>query len=216
MILRSGVMVNGVVQLTEEGTVQGSPLSPLLSNLVLDELDKELERRGLEFCRYADDCNIFVRSLKSASRVMKNISKFIERKLKLKINREKSKVGQSRDVTFLGMTIIDGRVAISRQSMLRAMQKVKELTPRGTQLSLEQTMKRINECYIGWSGYYLMTQYPSQFATIEAHIRRRLRARIVDQQKRRRHLYKKLVKRGVPCDHAAKTAQSNRGRWALS
>lgn len=216
MILRSGVMVNGVVQLTEEGTVQGSPLSPLLSNLVLDELDKELERRGLEFCRYADDCNIFVRSLKSASRVMKNISKFIERKLKLKINREKSKVGQSRDVKFLGMTIIDGRVAISRQSMQRAMQKVKELTPRGTQLSLEQTMKRINEWYIGWSGYYLMTQYPSQFATIEAHIRRRLRARIVDQQKRRRHLYKKLVKRGVACDHAAKTAQSNRGRWALS
>lgn len=216
MILRSGVMVNGMVQLTEEGTVQGSPLSSLLSNLVLDELDKELERRGLEFCRYADDCNIFVRSLKSASRVMKNISKFIENKLKLKINREKSKVGQSREVKFLGMTIIDGRVVISRQSMLRAMQKVKELTPRGTQLSLEQTMKRINEWYIGWSSYYLMTQYPSQFVTIEGHIRRRLRARIVDQQKRRRHLYKKLIKRGVPRDHAAKTVQSNRGRWALS
>ena len=96
MILRSGVMVNGVVQLTEEGTVQGSPLSPLLSNVVLDELDKELERRGLEFCRYADDCNIFVRSPKSANRVMNSISKFIEQKLKLKINREKSKVGRSR------------------------------------------------------------------------------------------------------------------------
>jgi RNA-directed DNA polymerase len=216
MFLRSGVMVNGVVQPTEEGTVQGSPLSPLLSNLVLDELDKELERRGLEFCRYADDSNIFVRSLKSANRVMNSISKFIERKLKLKINQEKSKVGLSREVKFLGMTIIDGTVAISRQSMQRAMQKVKELTPRGTRLSLEQTMKRINEWYIGWSGYYLITQYPAQFVTIEGHIRRRLRARIVDQQKRRRYLYRKLVKRGVPRDQAVKTAQSNRGRWALS
>lgn len=98
-------MVNEVVQLTEEGTVQGSPLSPLLSNVVLDELDKELERRGLEFCRYADDCNIFVRSPKSANRVMDSISKFIEQKLKLKINREKSKVGRSEEVKFLGMTI---------------------------------------------------------------------------------------------------------------
>lgn len=216
MILRSGAMVNGVVQLTEEGTVQGSPLSPLLSNVVLDELDKELERRGLEFCRYADDCNIFVSSSKSASRVMTSISKFIEQKLKLKINREKSKVGLSREVKFLGMTIIDGTIAISWQSIDRAMLKAKELTPRGTCLSLEQTMKRINEWYIGWSGYYLMTQYPSQFVKIEGHIRRRLRARIVDQQKRRRHLYKKLVKRGVSRSHAAKTAQSNRGRWALS
>lgn len=216
MILRSGVMVNGVVQLTEEGTVQGSPLSPLLSNVVLNELDRELERRGLEFCRYADDCNIFVRSLKSANRVMTSISKFIEQKLKLKINREKSKVGQSRGVKFLGMTIIDRTVAISWQSIERAMLKVKELTPRGTHLSLELTMKRINEWYIGWSSYYLMTQYPSQFVKIEGHIRRRLRARIVDQQKRRRHLYKKLIKRGVPQDQAAKTAQSNNGRWALS
>jgi RNA-directed DNA polymerase len=147
---------------------------------------------------------------------MNSISKFIERKLKLKINQEKSKVGLSREVKFLGMTIIDGTVAISRQSMQRAMQKVKELTPRGTRLSLEQTMKRINEWYIGWSGYYLITQYPAQFVTIEGHIRRRLRARIVDQQKRRRYLYRKLVKRGVPRDQAVKTAQSNRGRWALS
>jgi RNA-directed DNA polymerase len=215
-VLRSGVMVNGVVQLTEEGTVQGSPLSPLLSNVVLDELDKELERRGLEFCRYADDCNIFVRSPKSANRVMDSISKFIEQKLKLKINREKSKVGLSREVKFLGMTIIDGTVAISWQSIERAMLKVKELTPRGTCLPLELTMKRINEWYFGWSSYYLMTQYPSQFVKIEGHIRRRLRARIVDQQKRRRHLYKKLIKRGVPQDQAAKTAQSNMGRWALS
>jgi group II intron reverse transcriptase/maturase len=216
MILRSGVMVAGTVQLTKEGTVQGSPLSPLLSNVVLDELDKELERRGLEFCRFADDCNIFVRSPKSANRVMGSISKFIENKLKLKINREKSKVGQSSEVKFLGMTIIDGAIVISSQSMQRAMEKVKELTPRGTYLTLERTMKRINEWYIGWSGYYLMTQYPSQLAKIEAHIRRRLRSRLVDQQKRRRHLYKKLIKRGVSHPQAAKTVYSNDGRWVIS
>lgn len=216
MILRSGVMMDGTVQLTKEGTVQGSPLSPLLSNVVLDELDKELERRGLEFCRFADDCNIFVRSPKSANRVMGSIGKFIENKLKLKINREKSKVGRSGEVKFLGMTIVDGAIAISSQSMKRAMQKVKELTPRGTYLTLEHTMKRINEWYMGWSGYYLMTQYPSQLVKIEAHIRRRLRSRLVDQQKRRRHLYKKLIKRGVPHILAARAVYSNDGRWVMS
>ena len=216
MILRSGVMVAGTVQLTKEGTVQGSPLSPLLSNVVLDELDKELERRGLEFCRFADDCNIFLRSSKSANRVMGSISKFIENKLKLKINREKSKVGHSSEVKFLGMTIIDGAIVISSQSMQRAMQKVKELTPRGTYLTLERTMERINEWYIGWSGYYMMTQYPSQLAKIEAHIRRRLRSRLVDQQKRRRNLHKKLIKRGISRSQAAKTVYSNDGRWVIS
>ncbi len=216
IILRSGVMINGTMILTKEGTVQGSPLSPLLSNVVLDELDKELEQRGLEFCRYADDCNIFVRSPKAASRVMESISRFIEHKLKLKINQDKSRVGRSCDVKFLGMTIIKGTIAISSQSMKRAMQKVKELTPRGTNITLEQTIQRINSWYMGWSGYYLMTQYPNQFACIEAHVRRRLRARFVDQNKKRRFLFRKLVKQGVSWKSAAKTAFSNQGRWALS
>lgn len=146
--------------LTEEGTVQGSPLSPLLSNVVLDELNKELEQRGLEFCRYADDCNIFVQSPKTARRVMESISRFIEHKLKLKINQDKSRVGRSCDVKFLGMTIINGTIAISSQSMKRAMQKVKELTPRGTNITLEQTIQRINSWYMGWSGHYLMNPVP--------------------------------------------------------
>ncbi len=216
MILRSGIMKDGEVMLSEEGTPQGSPLSPLLSNVVLDELDKELERRGLEFCRFADDCNIYVRSPKAAERVMSSISKFIEKKLKLKINRDKSKVAHSGEVKFLGMTIIEGTLAISAKSMKTAMQKVRELTPRGTYLPLEKTMERINRWYIGWSGYYRMTEYPAQLRKIEAHIRRRLRARLVDQQKRRRHLFKKLKKRGVSRKSAANTAFSNKGRWALS
>jgi len=140
---------NGTVMLTKEGTVQGSPLSPLLSNVVLDELDKELESRKLEFCRYADDCNIFVRSPKAANRVMKSISKFIENKLKLTINRKKSQVGRSCDVKFLGMTIVKGTIAISAQSMKRARQKVKELTPRGSHMSLEHTIERVNNWYKG-------------------------------------------------------------------
>jgi group II intron reverse transcriptase/maturase len=214
--LRSGVMKDGLVTPTPEGTVQGSPLSPLLSNVVLDELDKELESRGLNFCRFADDCNIFVGSEKAAKRVMDSISRYIEKRLKLLINREKSKVGLSKHVKFLGMTIIAGTIAISAVSMQRAMAKVKELTPRGTHQTLEQTIDCINNWYWGWSGYYRMTQYPAQLGNIEAHIRRRLRSRLVDQQKRQRYLFKKLLKRGVSRSLAAKTVYSNKRRWALS
>jgi group II intron reverse transcriptase/maturase len=215
MILRSGVMKNGLVQPTLEGTVQGSPLSPLLSNLVLDELDKELERRGLEFCRFADDCNIFVGSHKAAERVMDSIGKFIEKKLKLQINRDKSKVALSKFVKFLGMTIIVGMISISTQSLNRAMAKVKELTPRGTHLKMEAAIAQINKWYIGWSSYYGMTQYPAQLRKIEAHIRRRLRSRLIGQQKTRRNLFKKLTKRKVPRQKAA-VVFTNKGRWALS
>ena len=142
MILRSGIMKDGLVSPTTEGATQGSPLSPLLSNVVLDELDKELENRELEFCRFADDCNIFARSQKAADRIMESISKFIENKLKLKVNKDKSKVAQTQHVKFLGMTIIALTIAISTASMNRAMEKVKALTPRGTSMNIEQTIKR--------------------------------------------------------------------------
>lgn len=215
LILRSGVLVDGHVEVTVEGTVQGSPLSPLLSNVVLDELDKELERRGLEFSRFADDCQIFVKSLKSAKRVMGSISRFIEDKLKLVVNREKSQVAHIHDVKFLGMTIIEGLITISGKSMSRAMEKIKDLTPRGTHLKLEKAIVEINKWYVGWSGYHLMTQYPSQFKKLEAHIRRRLRSRLVGQQKRRRHLFTKLVRRGAS-KKSASLVYSNKARWALS
>lgn len=213
--LRSGVMKDGVIIPTMEGTTQGSPLSPILSNLVLDELDKEIEARGLEFCRFADDCNIFVKTQRSAERVMKGICEFIEKKLKLVVNKEKSKVAESSLVKFLGMTIVNGARAISRKSMSRAMEKVKELTPRGTHGNLEYTIKKINSWYMGWSDYYGMTQYPSQLKAIEAHIRRRLRSRIVDQQKSSRNLFNKLVKRGVSKAKAG-ISFSNNKRWSLS
>lgn len=214
--LRSGVMQDGKITPTTEGTTQGSPLSPLLSNVVLDELDKELERRGLEFCRFADDCNIFVGSNKSAERVMKSITHFIEKKLKLVINQEKSKIALSKYVKFLGMTVIAGTLAISLVSMNRGMEKVKELTPRGTHYPIEKTIEEINKWYVGWSSYYGMTEYPSQLKKIEAHIRRRLRSRIIGQQKRKRYLVKKLIKYGVRKGLVEKTVYSNKNRWALS
>lgn len=216
MTLRSGAMTNGVIIDTTEGATQGSPLSPLLSNLVLDELDKELEKRGLEFCRFADDCNIFVRTQHAAERVMGTVTKYIESKLKLVVNREKSKAAKSSAVKFLGMTIIAGAIAISAISMSRAMAKAKELTPRGTNITTASSVQKINSWYVGWSNYYKMTEYPSQLKTIEAHIRRRLRSRIVDQQKSRRNLFKLLMKHGVSRRHAAKTVFSNNRRWALS
>ncbi len=216
IMLRSGVMINGVVNPSKDGAVQGGPLSPLLSNIVLDELDQELEKRGLEFCRFADDCNIFVKSQKAAIRVMDKVSQFIEKKLKLKVNRDKSQVAKSDQVKFLGFTVVNGTIAIAHKALQTAMSKVKALTPRGTHQTLETTLEEINQWYVGWSNYYSLTYYPSQLKKIEAHIRRRLRSRLVYQQKRKRHLYRKLVQRGVPRSQAAKAVFSNNKRWALS
>jgi group II intron reverse transcriptase/maturase len=216
LMLRSGIMINGVVNPSQEGAMQGGPLSPLLSNIVLDELDQELERRGLEFCRFADDCNIFVKSQKAAERVMEKVSQFIEKKLKLKVNQEKSQVALSDKVKFLGFTVVNGTIAIAHKALQTAMDKVKALTPRGTHKALEQTLDKINQWYVGWSNYYSLTNYPSQVHKIEAHIRRRLRSRLVSQQKRKQHLYRNLVKRGVPRKQASKTVFSNNKRWVLS
>ncbi|MCP4902516.1 MAG: group II intron reverse transcriptase/maturase, partial [bacterium] len=143
LLLRSGIMANGLVTPSTEGAVQGSPLSPLLSNIVLDELDKELERRGLEFCRFADDCNIFVKTPKAAERVMESVCRYIEKRLKLVVNQEKSQVACSDRVKFLGMTIVGKTIAISHKALQTAMAKVKELTPRGTHQKLEQTLEEI-------------------------------------------------------------------------
>lgn len=216
MILRSGIMAEGLVTIPLEGSVQGSPLSPLLSNVVLDELDKELEKRDLMFCRFADDCNIFVKTPRAAERVMESVKKFIETKLKLKVNEEKSKTAKSNKVKFLGMTIVDKAIAISKKAMEKALLMVKSLTPRNTHLSIEQTIETINTWFVGWASYFKMTQFPSQLKIIEGHIRRRLRARWLRQQKKRRHLVRKLIKFKVNATMACRTVYSNRKTWALS
>jgi RNA-directed DNA polymerase len=216
LTLRSGVMTAGGLVPTTEGTTQGSPLSPLLSNIVLDELDKELERRGLSFCRFADDSNIFVGSRKAAERVMKGVTKLIEKRMKLTVNREKSKVALAAGVKFLGMTIVLGTLAISTLAMDRAREKIRTLTPRRSSKTVEATIEEINRWYRGWAGYFEMTQYPSQFATLEAHIRRRLRARFVRNMKRRRTIAEKLRKHGISSRLAQRTAYSHQNWWALS
>jgi RNA-directed DNA polymerase len=216
MILRGGILVEGIIVPSEEGSVQGSPLSPLLSNVVLDELDKELEKRGLKFCRFADDCNIFARTQRQAERIMTSIKKFIEKKLKLKINEEKSKVGKSEKVKFLGMTIVNGMIAISKAAINKAMEKVKSLIPRGTHIPLHQAIQEVNTWYKGWASYFKMTQFPSQLKGIEAHVRRRFRARFVYQQKKKKHLLNLLVRRGIDKSEACKTVYSNNRTWSLS
>jgi len=147
---------------------------------------------------------------------MASIGEYIEKRLKLVVNREKSQVARSDRVKFLGLTIVGDTIAISRKALQAAMDKVKELTSRGTHLTLETSIERINSWYLGWSSYFAMTYYPAQLKKIEAHIRRRLRSRLVDQQKSKRNLFRKLVKRGVPRRQAAGAVFSNKGRWALS
>lgn len=190
LTLRSGIMKDGLTSPSKEGVVQGSPLSPILSNIVLDELDKELERRELSFYRFADDCNIYVGSHKAAKRVMNSVSDYIETRLKLLVNQDKSQVAPA--------------------------DKVKSLTPRGTHMTLNKTMGEINQWSRGWASYFSMTHYPSQLKRIEAHIRRRLRSRLIDQQKSKRNLARKLIKRGVKRPIVFKSVYSNKKRWALS
>lgn len=216
MTLRSGILEKEDLTPSMEGTVQGSPLSPLLSNIVLNELDRELERRQLRFCRYADDCNIFVGSRKAAERVMTSITKFIENRLKLKVNREKSKVARAPEVKFLGFTVIQGMVVIAKKTMIRAMNTVDRLTPRRTHKPLTKQIEEINRWYAGWSAYYGHAQCPHQLVVIEAHIRRRLRAQFIRAQKRPRNLFEKLRKLGVSRGMAAACAWQPWNIWRKS
>lgn len=212
MMLRSGVMADGIVERTEKGTTQGSPLSPLLSNIVLDELDEELEQRGLAYCRYADDAIIFVASRKAAQRVMASITKLLETRMKLVVNRQKSKVATAWQVTFLGMTVMREKAVISRQSLDRAKARIRELIPRRTSKTIEQSIEQFNRWYRGWSSYYEMTSNPNQFVKLEAQVRRRFRARLLRNLKRKRTLADRLRRAG----YNPRSAYKNRSWWAMS
>jgi RNA-directed DNA polymerase len=218
LTLRSGVAIDGNVEQTKVGLPQGSPLSPLMSNIVLDQLDKELERRGLDFVRYADDANIFVGSQKAAERVMASVTRFIESKLKLRVNRDKSRTALSKMVKFLGMTILAGGMAmISVKALTKAKERVKELIPRSGRGSLEAQVERVNLWYMGWSGYFGMTNYPSQLRQIEANIRMRFRLQFVKNHKRKKHLVGKLRQQGVRGPTAYQAVYlRNSGRWKLA
>jgi RNA-directed DNA polymerase len=186
--LKSGVMENGLVSPVEEGTPQGGPLSPLLSNLVLDELDRELERRQHRFVRYADDCNIYVASERAGRRVMQSVTSFIRRRLQLKVNETKSAVARPQERKFLGFSFTGGkepRRRIAPQALLRCQRRVRELTRRTRGISLPQMTKELASYLRGWKGYFGYCQTPSVLHGLDQWIRRRLRSVIWKQRKRR-------------------------------
>jgi len=216
--LNAGVMEDGLVRPVDEGTPQGGPLSPLLSNLVLDDLDKELERRGLRFCRYADDCNIYVRSRRAGERVMASVSRFLTQKLKLKVNETKSAVARPEERKFLGFSIAnDGserRIAPKALDTFKV--RVRELTRRTRGEPLPQVVEGLRPYLIGWRNYFGFCQTPRVLTNLEAWIRRRLRMYLWRQWRNGRNRFKELRRRGVPKFLAAVAAGSPTGLCRMS
>lgn len=218
--LESGVMIGGVVTATGEGTPQGGPLSPFLSNIVLDELDRELERRGHRFVRYADDCNIYVKTERAGGRVMESVSRFITTKLKLKVNTAKSAVARPEERKFLGFTFRtrDGKVErmISAKSIQRIRQKIRGMTGRTRGTSFSCVIAELNAYLRGWSEYYRFTEVAEQLKALDGWIRRRLRAYLWKQWKTIGRRYAELRKLGVKVPLARAAAGSAKGCWVMS
>lgn len=217
--LRAGVMEGGLVSPVDEGTPQGGPLSPLLSNIVLDELDQELERRGHQFARYADDCNIYVRSRRAGERVMESVTRFITAKLKLKVNSEKSAVARPWERKFLGFSFTNAGLPkrrIAPKAVGRFKERVRELTCRTRGVSIERMAHDLTAYLRGWIGYFGKCQTPTVLESLEAWTRRRFRSAIWKQWKRGRTRFTELRTRGVGADLAAQTAGSSHGPWRLA
>lgn len=217
--LQAGVMINGVVSSTEEGTPQGGPLSPLLSNIVLDELDKELEKRGHKFVRYADDCNIYVKSKRAGERTMVSIQRFIEGKLRLKINEKKSAVDRPWNRKFLGFSFTyhkEPKVRIAKTSLQRMKKKIREITSRKMPYSMEYRIKKLNQYLIGWCGYFALADTPSIFKTLDSWIKRRLRMCLWKNWKNPRTKVRNLIRLGVPYGKAYEWGNTRKGYWRIS
>ena len=217
--LTAGVLANGLVGPTDEGTPQGGPLSPLLSNLMLDVLDRELERRGHRFARYADDCNIYVRSRRAGERVMATVQRFLIGRLKLRINAAKSAVDPPSRRKFLGFSFSAGtepRRRIAPPALARFKSRVRELTRRTRGASLGQITEELSRYLVGWRGYFGFCQTPSVLRGLDQWVRRRLRCIAWKQWKRGRTRFAELRRRGVGKDLAAKAAGSAHGPWRLS
>jgi RNA-directed DNA polymerase len=217
--LRAGVMEGGLVSPVDEGTPQGGPLSPLLSNIVLDELDRELERRGHRFVRYADDSNIYVRSQRAGERVMRSIKQFITKQLKLKVNEQKSAVARPGERKFLGFSFTwqrEPKRRIAPKAIARFKQRVRELTRRTRGVSVETMVEQLGRYLTGWRGYFGFCQTPSVMQRLDRWLRRRLRSVVWKQWKYARVRFAELRKRGLGKDLAAQTAGSAHGPWRLS
>lgn len=217
--LTAGVMEHGLVSPVDEGTPQGGPLSPLLSNIVLDELDRELERRGLRFARYADDCNIYVSSRRAGERVMDSVTRFITGELRLRVNQSKSAVAQPWERKFLGFSFTGGctpKRRLAPQTVQRFRRRVRELTRRTRGVSHERMVQDLARYLRGWLGYFGRCETPSTLASLEQWTRRRLRSAIWKQWKRGRRRYAELRRRDVGVQLAARTAGSAHGPWRLA
>src|SRR5487761_557238 len=217
--LEAGVMEDGLVSAVDEGTPQGGPLSPLLSNLVLDELDRELERRGHRFVRYADDSNVYVRSERAGQRVMTSLTVFITQRLKLKVNAQKSAVARPGERKFLGFSFMNAsepKRRIASKALTRFKQRVRELTRRTRGVSLARRVEELSTYLRGWLSYFGFCQTPSVLRNLEQWLRRRLRSVLWKQWKRGHTRFVELRKRGVGLELAAKAAGSSHGPWHLA
>ena len=217
--LECGVTENGLVSPVDEGTPQGGPLSPLLSNIALDELDRELERRNHRFVRYADDCNVYVRSQRAGERVMKSVKRFIAIRLQLKVNDAKSAVARPWQRKFLGFSFTSARKPkrrIAPKAILRFKERVRELTRRTRGISIEQMADELARYLRGWIGYFGQCQTPAVLGRLEEWLRHRLRSVLWKQWTRGTARFAELRKRGVDVALAAQTAASKRGPWRVS
>ncbi len=215
--LQSGVMINGVVQETEQGCPQGGNLSPLLSNIMLNELDKELEKRGLKFCRYADDANIYVKSRKSADRVMASITRFIEEELRLKVNKTKSAVDRPWKLKFLGLSFYHKKsgigIRVHEKPAKKFKQKLKKLTGRSNAMSIQERADKLRMSIIGWVNYFGIADMKKLVGTLDEWLRRRIRMCFWKQWKKLKTKHDNLVKLGLADYKAWQFANTRKSYW---
>ncbi|MCD5414357.1 MAG: group II intron reverse transcriptase/maturase [Clostridiales bacterium] len=220
LYLYSGIMQNGIVVKSEEGTVQGGPISPLLSNILLDGLDKELEKRGHKYVRYADGCNIYLKSRRAGERVLKSITKFLERKLKLKVNEKKSAVDAPTKRKFLEDSFYYSRGGIRfrvhKGSLEKFKRKIKGITNRNVSMHFDYRIKKLSEVIIGWVNYYKLADMKTRLKELDEWIRRRLRACIWKTWKKVRTRFKNLKKLGLDKCRAWQYANTRKGYWRMS
>lgn len=217
--LKAGVMVNGICITSEEGTPQGGPLSPLLANIILDDLDRELEKRGHKFVRYADDCNIYVKSHRAGLRVMESVRKYVEGRLKLKVNLEKSAVDRPWKRKFLGFSFTwerEPRIRLAPKTIKRFKDKIRQLTKRNWGIELDQRLRLLNTYLKGWVGYFRLIDTPSTLKALDEWIRRRLRMCLLKQWKRPRTRRRNLMALGIPEEWARLISGSRKGYWRLA
>jgi len=218
--LKSGVMVDGLVSQTEQGTPQGGNLSPLLSNIYLTKFDRMLEERGHKFVRYADDCNIYVKSPRAAERVMAGCIKFLEGKLKLKVNRKKSTTGSPTRLKFLGFSMYNWkkeiRIRVHERSLKRLKDRLKALTSRKRSGVIEQILEEITKMINGWLGYYRIADMRKYLERTSMWLRRRIRQIYWKRWKRVRTRYENLIRLGVPTDKAIQWANTRKGYWCIA